>query len=64
MSTLEGGARFVGSIWPTTYYMHSSLGAYTKGLSARLMFGDLVFLLIAYPVLMAIATFGLKKQDK
>jgi len=64
VSTLEGTAHFIGSIWPTSYYMHSSLGAYTKGLSARLMFGDLVFLLIAYPVLMAIATFGLKKQDK
>jgi len=64
VSTLEGTAHFIGSIWPTSYYMHSSLGAYTKGLSARLMFGDLVFLVIAYPVLMAIATFGLKKQDK
>ena len=37
VSTLEGNARFVGSIWPATYYMHSSLGAYTKGLGPRLM---------------------------
>ena len=34
VSTLEGSAAFVGSIWPATYYMHSSLGAYTKGLGA------------------------------
>ena len=34
VSTLEGSARVIGSIWPTTYYMHSSLGAYTKGLAA------------------------------
>ena len=34
VSTLEGSAGFIGSIWPTTYYMHSSLGAYTKGLGA------------------------------
>jgi hypothetical protein len=24
----------IGSIWPTTYYMHSSVGAYTKGSAA------------------------------
>ena len=26
----------VGLIWPTTYYMHSSVGAYTKGLGPTL----------------------------
>jgi ribosome-dependent ATPase len=64
VSTLEGSARFIGSIWPTSYYMHSSLGAYTKGLSAGLMLRDIVFLAIAYPILLAISVFGLKKQDK
>jgi ribosome-dependent ATPase len=64
VSTLEGGARIVGSIWPTTYYMHSSLGAYTKGLSAGLMLKDLVILAIAFPILLALSTFGLKKQEK
>ena len=34
VSTLEGSARVIGTIWPTTYYMHSSVGAYTKGLAA------------------------------
>ena len=28
VSTLEGNAQLVGSIWPTTYYMHSSVGAF------------------------------------
>jgi ribosome-dependent ATPase len=64
VSTLEGSARVIGSIWPTTYYMHSSLGAYTKGLSARLMVRDLVFLACAYPILLGISTLGLKKQEK
>jgi ribosome-dependent ATPase len=64
VSTLEGSARVIGAIWPTTYYMHSSLGAYTKGLSAGLMVRDLVVLAIAFPILLAISTFGLKKQDK
>jgi ribosome-dependent ATPase len=32
VSTLEGQARTIGMIWPTTHYMHSSLGAFTKGI--------------------------------
>jgi ribosome-dependent ATPase len=64
VSTLEGGAHFIGSIWPTTYYMHSSLGAYTKGLAPRLMVHDLVVLAITIPILVAISAFALKKQDR
>src|SRR4029077_20129148 len=51
VSTLEGSAGFVGSIWPASYYMHSSLGAYTKGLGPGLMMGDIAFLLCCIPVL-------------
>jgi ribosome-dependent ATPase len=64
VSTLEGSARVVGTIWPTTYYMHSSLGAYTKGLAPRLMLRDLIVLACAIPVLYGLSTLGLKKQDK
>ena len=55
VSTLEGNAGFVGSIWPASYYMHSSLGAYTKGLGPGLMLGDIVFLACCIPVLLAIS---------
>jgi ribosome-dependent ATPase len=64
VSTLEGSAAFVGSIWPASYYMHSSLGAYTKGLGARLMIGDIVFMFCAIPILLAISLVGLKKQER
>lgn len=64
VSTLEGSARFIGKIWPTTYYMHSSVGAYTKGLQPHLMTQDLVVLACAIPILLAISTLGLKKQDR
>jgi ribosome-dependent ATPase len=64
VSTLEGTARIVGSIWPTTYYMHSSLGAYTKGLAAGLMTRDLVILAIMIPILLVVSTLGLRKQDR
>ncbi|HUE58567.1 MAG TPA: ABC transporter permease, partial [Acidimicrobiales bacterium] len=63
VSTLQGGAKIFGTIWPTTYYMHSSLGAYTKGLSAGLMTRDLVVLLCMFPILIIISMIGLKKQD-
>jgi len=64
VSTLEGSARVVGSIWPTTYYMHSSLGAYTKGLGLDLMLQDMVYLLCCIPVLLLVSMIGLKKQEK
>jgi ribosome-dependent ATPase len=64
VSTLTGGAKAIGSIWPATWYMHSSLGAYTKGLGASLMVGDLVSMLVCIIVLFAISLVGLRKQEK
>jgi ribosome-dependent ATPase len=64
VSTLEGSARTVGKIWPTTYYMHSSLGAYTKGLGLDLILPDILFLLCCIPVLLLVSTIGLRKQEK
>jgi ribosome-dependent ATPase len=64
VSTLEGGAGVVGSIWPASYYMHSSLGAYTKGISPRLMLVDVGFFLCCIPTLLAISYLGLRKQEK
>jgi ribosome-dependent ATPase len=64
VSTLEGNAARIGAIWPATYYMHSSLGAYTKGLGPSLMLGDILFMLICIPVLLGISVLGLKKQEK
>ena len=64
VSTLEGGAKIIGSIWPTTYYMHSSVGAYTKGLAPQLMLQDLLVLACTIPILLTISVIGLKKQDR
>ncbi len=64
VSTLEGQARLVGTIWPTSYYMHSSVGAFTKGLRPALMVQDLVFLACCIPILWTVSTIGLKKQEK
>jgi len=64
VSTLQGSARAMGSIWPATYYMHSSLGAFTKGLAPGLMLEDILFLAACIPVLLAISWYGLNKQER
>ena len=64
VSTLEGNARMVGMLWPASYYMHSSLGAYTKGLGPGLMLPDLLFLAGCIPVLLAVSWLGLRKQER
>jgi ribosome-dependent ATPase len=64
VSTLEGNARIIGSIWPTSYYMHSSVGAYTKGIGPDLMMQDIIFLACCIPILWAVSMIGLRKQEK
>jgi ribosome-dependent ATPase len=64
VSTLQGQARLIGSIWPTSYYIHSSVGAYTKGLTAGLMLPDVIFLACCIPILLAVGVAGLRKQEK
>jgi ribosome-dependent ATPase len=64
VSTLTGSAAFIGSIWPASYYMHSSLGAYTKGLGPGLMMTDIVFMACTIPVLLLVSVAGLRKQEK
>jgi ribosome-dependent ATPase len=63
VSTLAGAARVVGSLWPTTYYMHASVGAYTKGLGPRLLLQDAMILAAFVPVLLLIAVAALRPQE-
>jgi ribosome-dependent ATPase len=44
--------------------MHSSLGAYTKGLGPGLLLGDVLFLAGCIPVFLAISYVGLRKQER
>ncbi|HVT07430.1 MAG TPA: ABC transporter permease, partial [Polyangia bacterium] len=64
ISTLSGSAAVIGAIWPASYYMHSSLGAYTKGLGPGLMMQDILFMLACVPVLVIIGVAGLRKQER
>ena len=64
VSTLTGNAGRVGAIWPATYYMHASLGAYTKGLDASHLVTDVVYMVCCIPILLGISLIGLKKQER
>ncbi|WP_137129536.1 ribosome-associated ATPase/putative transporter RbbA [Rhizobium sp. FY34] len=63
VSTLEGSARLMGSIWPTTYYMQMSVGAFTKGLSLSSMVPQLLVMAIFGPVFLFTTALFLKKQE-
>jgi ribosome-dependent ATPase len=64
VSSLEGGARVLGTLWPTTYYMHASVGAFTKGLGFAELIPDILALALFVPVFVGIAAFFLRKQEK
>ena len=63
VSTLEGGARIIGTLWPTTYYMHLSVGAFTKGLGIADLMPNLLALAVFAPLFILAAALLLKKQE-
>ncbi|HWA98438.1 MAG TPA: ribosome-associated ATPase/putative transporter RbbA, partial [Pirellulales bacterium] len=63
VSTLEGSARLLGSLWPTTYYMHASVGAFTKGLDFHLLLRDAIAIGLFIPVLLMLAAAALRRQE-
>ena len=64
VSTLDGSARVFGTLWPTTYYMHASVGAFTKGLGADGLLMDALALAAFIPVLIGLSVAGLPRQEK
>ena len=64
VSTLEGGAWLMGLLWPTTYYMQVSVGAFTKALAARDLWVDILALAAFIPVFTGLAALALAKQER
>jgi ribosome-dependent ATPase len=64
VSTLEGGAKLIGNFWPTTYYMHLSVGAFAKSLHFPDLRADLIALALFIPVLTALSAMALRKQER
>lgn len=64
VSSLEGPARVLGSLWPTTWYMAISVGTYTKGLGLADLSGALLRLAVFGPIFTGLAILALRKQER
>ncbi|MEX0339211.1 MAG: ribosome-associated ATPase/putative transporter RbbA [Arenibacterium sp.] len=64
VSTLEGGAQVIGSLWPSSYFLHLNVGAFTKGLGWEALAPDILALACFGPVLTIFAALALRAQEK
>jgi len=64
VSTLEGGAQTIGSLWPASYFLHLNVGAFTKGLGWEGLASDILALACFGPVFTIIAVLSLRSQEK
>ncbi|MBQ4824526.1 ribosome-associated ATPase/putative transporter RbbA [Leisingera sp. HS039] len=64
VSTLEGGARTIGSLWPSSYFLHLNVGAFTKGLGWEALGPDILALACFGPVFTLLAALTLRAQEK
>jgi len=62
VSSLEGAGAMIGRIYPTTYFVTISRGAFSKALDFADLAGTMVPLFVAVPVLLALGTVLLRKQ--
>ena len=64
VSSLEGGARTIGEMYPATHMMTISRGVFSKALDLPDLAGSFWPLLIAAPLITGVAVLLLKKQDQ
>lgn len=64
VSSLEGGARFIGEIYPTTYFLTISRGVFSKALGFADLSPLLLPLAVSIPVLLILSIALLKKQER
>ncbi len=64
VSSLEGAAQIMGTLWPTTWYMGISVGVFTKGLGLADLSGHLMKLAVFGPVFITLAVLALRKQER
>ncbi|MDV7143148.1 ribosome-associated ATPase/putative transporter RbbA [Tropicimonas sp. TH_r6] len=64
ISTLGEAGQFLGSVWPASYFLHLSVGAYTKALGFGALWQDMAALAAFTPVFLAVAMWRLRKQER
>ncbi len=64
VSSLEGGARFVGEIFPATHFVTICRGVFSKALGFADLGSTLLPLALSIPVTVALSVLLLKKQER
>ncbi|MCB4458392.1 ribosome-associated ATPase/putative transporter RbbA [Leisingera sp. McT4-56] len=64
VSTLEPGAQTIGSLWPSSYFLHLNVGAFTKGLGWEALLPDILALACFGPAFTLLAALSLRAQEK
>ena len=64
ISTLEGGAQTIGALWPSSYFLHLNVGAFTKGLGWEALLPDILALACFGPVFTLLSALLLRAQEK
>jgi ribosome-dependent ATPase len=64
VSSLAGVGRFVGEIFPTTYFLIITRGTFSKGLTFADLQQSFLPLAVSVPVLIGLATLLLRKQER
>jgi ribosome-dependent ATPase len=64
VSSLTGGARLIGEVYPTTYFLIISRGAFSKALGFADLGFSLLPLALAIPAILILSVALLKKQDR
>jgi len=64
VSSLEGGARFIGEIFPATHFVTICRGTFSKALGFADLGSSLLPLALAIPVIIALSVLLLKKQER
>lgn len=62
--SLEGGARWLGEIFPTTYHIIVTRGVFSKALGLNDLWPALWPLIVSVPILMLIGVLLLRKQER
>lgn len=64
ISSLDGGAYFIGHIFPTSYYLTIARGAFSKGLGFHDLQVWFIPLIVTIPILLGLTIALLRKQER
>ncbi len=64
VASLEGPGRIVGELWPTSYFIKTSVGVFTKALSFADAVPNLLVLALFVPVIVGLSIVLLPEQDR